>query len=177
MTVRLHYPTFLPGVFASLLLCLFAIAAHGQILDELQYSRLNTAAYYNYSQKGDVTIHVHVWGAFRFPGLYEIPRGTTVSEVISLAGGPLFPERERRSMRLVSLKVHRKDLDGFTRNVVFQDDMENEIVVSENDISLQEQDVLGAEVVVRRTFSFRDLFPIISAAATLALLVDRINTN
>ena len=35
--------------------------------------RLKTGAFYNYSDPGDVTIQVHVWGATRFPGLYEIP--------------------------------------------------------------------------------------------------------
>ncbi len=56
-------------------------------------------------------------------------------------------------------------------------EMENQIIVSSADPVLQAGDVLSAESVVRQTFSIRDLFPIISAAATLAILLDRVSTN
>lgn len=148
--------------------------AKGQDTD-LDRSRLNTAAYYNYSESGDVTIQVHVWGAMRFPGLYEVPRDTRLSELISLAGGPQVPERARRSIRNFQLQLYR--LTESSREVVMDLEMENQIIVSSADPVLQAGDVLSAESVVRQTFSIRDLFPIISAAATLAILLDRVSTN
>ena len=111
----------------------------------------------------------------RFPGLYEIPRETRLSELISLAGGPQVPERARRSIRRVQLQLHR--LTDTSREVIMNVEMENQIVVSDVDPILRSGDVLSAESVVRQTFSFRDLFPIISAAATLALLIDRLSTS
>lgn len=161
-------------LFAGFILLFAAANTHAQNTD-LDRSRLNTAAYYNYSDPGDVTIQVHVWGAMRFPGLYEIPRETRLSELISLAGGPQVPERARRSIRRVQLQLHR--LTDNSREVVMNLAMENQIVVSDADPVLHSGDVLSAESVVRQTFSFRDLFPIISAAATLALLIDRVTTK
>ena len=157
------------------LLLAFAAAGTDAQNTDLDRSRLNTAAYYNYSDPGDVTIQVHVWGAMRFPGLYEIPRETRLSELISLAGGPQVPERARRSIRRVQLQLHR--LTDSSREVVLNVEMENQIVVSDADPVLQSGDVLSAESVVRQTFSFRDLFPIISAAATFALLIDRVTAK
>lgn len=157
-------------------LALLAVASGVRAQDsDLDRSRLNTAAYYNYSDPGDVTIQVHVWGSMRFPGLYEVPRDTRLSELISLAGGPQVPERARRSVRNVQLQLYR--LTDSSREVIMSLEMENQIVVSTTDPVLQSGDVLSAESVVRQTFSFRDLFPIISAAATLALLLDRVSTN
>jgi hypothetical protein len=153
------------------LLLTFAVSSSQAQNTELDRSRLNTAAYYNYSDPGDVTLQDHVWGAMRFPGLYEVPRETRLSELISLAGGPQVPERARRSIRRVQLQLHR--ITDTTREVVMNVEMENQIVVSDADPVLQSGDVLSAESVVRQTFSIRDLFPIISAVATLALLIDR----
>jgi len=161
-------------VLFGLTLLLAAASTHAQNTD-LDRSRLNTAAYYNYSDPGDVTIQVHVWGAMRFPGLYEVPRETRLSELISLAGGPQVPERARRSVRRVQLQLHR--VTDASREVIMDVQMENQIVVSDADPVLQTGDVLSAESVVRQTFSFRDLFPIVSAAATLALLIDRVSSN
>lgn len=93
--------------------------------------------------------------------------------------GPVFgeaytqvPERARKSIRRVQLQLHR--LTDTNREVIINVEMENQFVFSNVDPILKSGDVLSAESVVRQTFSFRDLFPIISAAATLALLFDRV---
>jgi hypothetical protein len=142
---------------------------------DLNRSVLNTAAYYNYSDPGDVTIQVHVWGAMRYPGFYEIPRDTKLSELVSLAGGPTVPERTRRSVRNVQFQLYRKN--GLQREVILNIQMENEIVVSESDPVLQAGDVLAVQSVVKQTFGIRDLFPIISATFTLALLLERLTNK
>jgi len=134
-------------------------------------SRLNTAAFYNYSEVGDVTINIHVWGSVRFPGYYEVARGTKLSELVSLAGGPMFAERSRRSQRTISVRLHRNE--GAGRSIVYLASMQNEVVVTENDPELQDDDVLSFATVVRSGFSWRDIFPIVSMAATLTLLYDR----
>ena len=155
------------------LLFLLSIAASAQI-SELDRSRLNQAAFYNYTEPGDVTIKVHVWGAVRFAGLYEIPRGASLSDLVSLAGGPQFNERSKRSTRSVGLKLHRND--GVGKSVIFQTLMENEIVVRDEDPTLMEGDVLTFEATIRQGFQWRDLFPVVSMVGTIVLILDRINT-
>ncbi len=44
--------------------------------------------YYNYSDPEAVNIKVAVWGWVRYPGKYTVPSYTTVSDLLSLAGGP-----------------------------------------------------------------------------------------
>jgi protein involved in polysaccharide export with SLBB domain len=53
-----------------------------------EQSRFNRAAYYSYSEPGDVTIQVYVWGNVRHPGLYQVAKETGLSELFSLVGGP-----------------------------------------------------------------------------------------
>ena len=37
---------------------------------------------------GKLSIEVHLWGEVKSPGVYRVPLGTNVMELISLAGGP-----------------------------------------------------------------------------------------
>ena len=159
------------------LLTIFLIASAGQVqaqVVDLDRSRLSQAAYYNYSEEGDITIKVHVWGAVRFPGLYEIPRGSKLSELVSLAGGPQFAERTRRSARTVSMKLHRPS--GTDKPVVYDIEMENQIVVDGEDPIITDGDVLSFESVVKQGFRWRDLFPVVSMVGTIVLILDRVNS-
>jgi len=149
-------------------------SSQAQVTD-LERSRLNTAAYYNYTEQGDITIKVHVWGAVRFPGLYEIPRESSLSELVSLAGGPSFAERNKRSSRVVDVNLHR--YQGTERQVIYNTTMENRIVVRDEDPRLQDGDVLTMEAVVRQGLSWRDVFPIVSMVGTMVLIADRVGTN
>jgi hypothetical protein len=167
MTFKTLVTLFLIGVIG-------AIGARAQN-SELDRSRLNTAAFYSYSEPGDVTIRVHVWGAVRFPGLYEIPRGTKLSELVSLSGGPTIGERSKRSTRSVDLKLHRNN--GAARVVIFQTMMENEIVVRSEDPVLQADDVLSYEAVLKQGFQWRDIFPLVSMVGTIVLILDRVTAK
>ncbi len=158
-------------IFLSVI-TLFPSSSNAQIQAE-ERSRMSVAAYYNYSDPGDVTIIVHVWGAITYPGLYEIPRNTTLSHLVSLAGGPALGARSRRSKRVLSLRLYR-NINGSPQSVVFQEQMENSIAVSEEDPILLAGDILTVESVTRTSFSYRDLFPIIAAVASVSLIVDRL---
>ena len=155
---------------------LFGVSsASAQDPTNLNRSRLNTAAYYNYSEQGDVTILVHVWGALRYPGLYEVPHGTRLSVLFSLAGGPQIGERSKRSKRTVDVKLVR--VLGGERGVIYETSMENQIIVTNEDPVLQSGDVLSVESVIRQGISWRDVFPVVAAVASLALAIDRINNR
>ncbi len=44
--------------------------------------------YYDYSDPMALNIKVSVWGFVKFPGRYNVPINTTVSDLMSYAGGP-----------------------------------------------------------------------------------------
>jgi len=161
-------------IFTSFfLVVLVGLPVSAQVVD-LERSRYGAAAYYNYSEQGDVTIRMHVWGAIRYPGYYEVPRGTRLSEIVSLAGGPQFGDRQRRTSRTVEVKLHRM-IEG-SRTVIYQETMENEIAVSNVDPVVQEDDLLSLEAEVRQGFRWRDIFPVISMTGTIVLILDRISS-
>ncbi len=44
--------------------------------------------YFNYSEPSTINIKVSVWGFVKYPGRYFIPINTTVTDLLSYAGGP-----------------------------------------------------------------------------------------
>ena len=130
-----------------------------------------SASVYRFAETGDLTITVNVWGAVRNPGLYEVPEGTHLSTLFSLAGGPATAERTTRQRLTTTLKLMREE---DREKAVFESVMENEILVLDEDPVLQEGDVMTVEVLVQQRFSLRDVFPIVAAIASLTLAVDRV---
>jgi hypothetical protein len=41
------------------------------------------------AEQGEIADTVAVWGDVRAPGVYMVPKGTTISELVSYAGGPV----------------------------------------------------------------------------------------
>lgn len=166
----------------TLLLRLLVVAATGatvvagsvqaQNQTELERSRYSPAAFYNYSEPGDITILVNVWGTVRNPGLYEVPRGTTLSTLFSVAGGPSVAQRTTRQTRTIQVRLIRSE--NGQRAPVFESVMENDIVVSQEDPVLHEGDVLTVETVTRQGFGWRDLATIVGSGASLALILERL---
>ena len=73
---------------------LFSTAMFGQVKDyELGADRLNgrsnyNGGYFNYSEPLSINIKVSVWGFVKYPGRYFVPINTTVTDLLSYAGGP-----------------------------------------------------------------------------------------
>jgi len=147
--------------------------ASAQRLTDLDRSRFAPASFYNYSEAGDVTILVNVWGSVRTPGLYKIPTGTKMSTLLSLSGGPeLAVNLTSRSNREITMRLLRRE--GARRQVIFEALMKDDVVVSDQDPELVDGDVLTVETKLKQKFSLRDLFPIVAAIGTVALAIDRI---
>lgn len=155
-----------------LLAVVMVTPAGAQNLNELRQSNLNTAAFYNYSEPGDITIFVHGWGALRFPGLYEVPRGTNLRQMFSLAGGPQLGVREKRSKRRLKVSLMR-EVEGVSE-VLYSVEMVNEIQGLEPEFELQMGDIIVVEAVDRRTLSWRDIFPIVGSVASVAVAIERL---
>ncbi|NNE35552.1 MAG: hypothetical protein HKN13_09955 [Rhodothermales bacterium] len=138
---------------------------------DLERSRYSPAAYYNYGEPGDITVLVNVWGTVKNPGLYEVTKGTTLSTLFSLAGGPLVASRTRSTRRSVTLRMTR----GPRQETITEFVMENQVLALREDPELVTGDVVTVETVERRRISWRDIVPIVAAVASVALAVDRVS--
>jgi hypothetical protein len=73
--------------------------------EDLQIGRGDTkiesfkGAQYDYSDPSSINIKVKVWGYVQFPGYYIVPAGSSVNDVISLAGGPT-PDASLEDLRI-----------------------------------------------------------------------------
>ncbi|GEM_PF-641814 len=155
-----------------LLFCLIGYrSAWSQEVLGLDRSSYNTASYYSYSEPGDITIQVNVWGTVRNPGLYEVPEGTRLSELFSLAGGPTLNERRRNEVRNIRVQVTRLQGEGSTgRRIVFDETMTGGVEAFATDPVLQSEDVVSVETVVRAPISWRDASTITSVVTSVAAL-------
>jgi hypothetical protein len=61
--------------------------AQQQLWQSLQF-RLGQAII-RVAEQGEIADTVAVWGDVRAPGVYMVPQGTTISELVSYAGGPV----------------------------------------------------------------------------------------
>lgn len=131
-------------------------------VDRSGYSR---AAFYRYDRQGDLPMVVRVWGTVRHPGLYEVPVGTSLNTVLTLAGGPMYNERRRQDNRTISLRVIRNG------EVLLSETVENDVFLPYEDVVLQEQDVIVLDTVVKPGLLFREVAPFVSAGASLLVVV------
>jgi hypothetical protein len=78
-------------LFTLLLLILSASLISAQ--DDIQIGSPNAArttsgGLYDYSDPSGVNIKVQLWGYVKYSGYYIVPAGTSLNELMSLAGGP-----------------------------------------------------------------------------------------
>lgn len=81
-------------ILLLLISLLFSSNLFGQVKDyELGAGMLNgrgnySGGYFNYSEPLTINIKVSVWGFVKYPGRYFVPINTTVTDLLSYAGGP-----------------------------------------------------------------------------------------
>jgi len=108
-------------IFASFLA--LSSISFGQVKDyELGADRLSgrsnyNGGYFNYSEPLGVNIKVAVWGFVKYPGRYFVPINTTVTDLLSLAGGPTD------DAHLDQLRIYRVTADG--TNELYQFDYDD----------------------------------------------------
>jgi len=138
-------------------------------------------ANYVFTQRGDVPMHVSVWGAVRLGGRYEIPDGTELGQLLSLAGGPgadvrgfiAVADRGGRQQQLrgrTHIRVSRHT--GGTNEIVLESRLDNLLEGDMRNFRLQDGDVVMIDQVQR--FNFWDALGIVSVSASVILLLDRI---
>ncbi len=78
-----------------------ALAQNADATDDGQSAMMRPQYYLTPGVSDELQIRVRVWGEVNVPGLYSVPDGTDLLEVLSLAGGPT------RNAKLGNVKVVR----------------------------------------------------------------------
>ncbi|MEM6336500.1 MAG: SLBB domain-containing protein [Bacteroidota bacterium] len=144
--------------FLSLVLCLAGYGVvDAQVFNgretDLDRSRYGQAAVYKYAEQGDVTVAINVWGTVRNPGLYELPEGATLNDVVSMAGGPAnFVYDPTRSDRKITIEVARRTDGGYT--TIVESDLD--ALVGSSEMIMQDGDVIFLETLDRQRFNLRN---------------------
>jgi hypothetical protein len=139
----------------------------------------SSVANYYYARPGDFTMLVSVWGDVGRRGRYEVPVGTDIGQLLSLAGGPGADIRgtvgadtwSRRQAGKTIVRLSRLG-GGEGRQIVMELRIEDLLRLRESNVPLQDGDIIMIDRV--RPFNIWDIFSLVSTSGTLILLLDRI---
>ena len=148
-----------------------ASQAQAQSFDRIDKTRTNTAFFF-FAQPGDATIQVSLWGSVPLPGIYEVPVGTNLDKLLTMAGGPTQELRESRTRHEINIRLFREQGSG--RVMMYEAPLERMLVETQAYPVLQDFDVVTLDTIVHRGFSWRDALTVITSVAATALVVDQI---
>ena len=154
---------------------LSAWTVHAQVPDLYGQDVLanqSTQANFSYTQPGDLTIFVDVWGAVRAPGLYEVSEGTHLSTLLSYTGGPPITTLGEQEDQIYTLRIYRGGQGE--KDLVYETVMDDAVTALEGDPVLQSGDLFTAEMRVKQRFNWRSALDIASSFASITLLLLRI---
>ncbi len=130
-------------------------------------------AYFVYARPGDRTVQVLVVG--QGAGIYELSEGTTLDELVALAGGGvsgLVGQEDQYTRRDLTVRVYRRD--GESRQLIYEAPMEEMLLEPGQHPSLRDGDLFMIETRTRRKFQWRDATQLFTTFASMALLIDRL---
>ena len=142
-----------------------------------------TGGFYDYSEPDKVNIEVNVWGYVKYPGKYIIPRGKTMLDVLSFAGGPVT-DAQPEKLRLFrpkndSLNIAKDQILYFDYNDLLWGKEVKDISQRNNTVMLP-----GDVLIVpgsQRLFFRDDLLLVLAITSTLVslgiLAVSIVNTS
>jgi polysaccharide biosynthesis/export protein len=136
----------------------------------------NQGGLYDYSDPSGINIKVQIWGYVRYPGYYVVPSGSSVHELISLAGGP-NEDAKLDQIRVMKIRpdstMHLVSIDY--NDLMWEDEVRSEFKVS----PLQAGNVVfipgEPRYFVRQDISF--YLSVITALASVAALIISILNN
>lgn len=125
-------------------------------------------AYFIFAEPGAPTIEVTVLGEGTRNGIYVVQNGTTLTELLALAGGTASSqETERQIVRSIVRLLRR---DGNRRNVIYEALAEDLIREPASHPDLLAGDVVEVDVEyeeLREPFTFRDGVEVAARVASL----------
>lgn len=133
--------------------------------------RVATAGgYFTYFLPGERTSQVTVLGTVRLPGLYVVSAGTTMGELLALAGGPGDGPRSSEVERTTTIRLFRATTGG-TREVIYDRTAEAFARDAEGYPAVLDGDVLEVSTVEKRLRTYRDTLTIVGAVSTGVIVV------
>jgi len=179
-------------VHLAFLVCLLALPGSVLGQNEGTPSALNRASQYYLGDKGEVLMKINVWGYIERPGQYVVPRHTDLISLISFAGGPreganLSEVKIIRGGEVVATAATDGNNSGVIGNRLSQrvpiltinvkehlekGEMARIPILQANDTIIITQ---TAGNKISRFFGFNSIFSVITAMASVALIVDRLS--
>ncbi len=128
--------------------------------------------YVVFAKVGEPTVQVYVVGTAG-TGLYEVGASTDLVRLFTFAGGTV-PANTRTVRREVTVRVYR--LQGGVRQVVYEAPALEMISQPGGTPALQDGDVMVIEAVEepKQRFTWREGLQILTSAASIVLLIDRL---
>ena len=127
----------------------------------------------DFSRPGRPTMMVYVWGTATTPGIWKVEQGVDLIQLLSAAQIPNIGNIDQSSKQTVYLRIYRPT--GGRRVEIYKSEIKKMIAAGNNYPMLQEGDILFLETITKNRFSLQTIFSAIGAAASLTLLIIRIN--
>lgn len=160
----------------ALALCLaFAMGPPGNVAAQNLTGGMQTegTAYHVFARPGQNTVQVMVVGSGIQTGLYELGEGTDLEQLVAL-GGYSPGVRQARNERTVTIRLYRDNTEG-ERQLIYESSLDELVAAQQAAPVLQMGDVARIEVIDRERFSWRDGLRVVTAAASLALVIERLS--
>lgn len=150
----------------------FPATANAQEFGRIAETETNVA-YFFFAQPGQATVQVSVWGAPR-PGIYEIPDGTDLDRLLTMAGGaPLSTRQSNQKPPRITIRLYRPSQSR--EEPLFEAPLEDMLSGTATYPTLEDDDIVVLDVVQPAPgFGWRDALSIVTTAASLTLLTLRI---
>jgi hypothetical protein len=163
---------YLIGLSLWCILALSTLPTHALAQDLTGGLQSEGTSYHVFARPGQNTVQVLVLGSGINAGLYEIGDGTDLAQLVALSGyGPGV--RRARDDRTVTIQLYR-DNARRERRLVYDSTLDSLVTAQAPYPTLQTGDILRVEVVDRERFSWRDGLQIFTAAAAVALTIERL---
>ena len=131
--------------------------------------------YFNYSDPSKINIEVKVLGGVRNPGVYLVPEGTSVIDILTLSGNVLQEETADNIKLIRTSQQSGKLSDDNIITLNYRDIFKDEKLKSINKVNpvLVYGDILVVPMTPEKTFwdFFKDASLVITPLATLATLI------
>lgn len=142
--------------------------AAAQEIGRFEDTRTAGTSYFYFAERGEATVQIYLWGAGR-SGIYEIPVGTGLDKLLSMAGGaPVVAEQEGVPPPIVTVRVYRGE--GDTRAVIYEAQVDELVTDRSAYPDLRDNDVVVVESFTPRDFGWREALDIVRTAGTLFVL-------
>jgi hypothetical protein len=131
--------------------------------------------YFNYSDPGKVNIEINVLGGVRYPGIYLVPEGTNVIELLSLSGNVILEETADNIKLIRTAQKNGRLTDSNIITLNYREIFKDEKLKSINKSNpvLIHGDILVIPITPEKTFwdIFKDASLVITPIASIAILI------